>query len=217
MFRFLRYLLRPIQWKLKQKRICIKYRLKNRHNFTIYDAKYDTDFDISKIKIGNKTYGTIMVHDGARADYQLIIGSYCSIAPGVHFLLSNEHRLNTITTYPLKFLKFGMGPEAIGKGDIVIGDDVWIGLNAIICSGVTIGKGAVIAAGSVVTKTVEPYAIVGGNPAKLIRYRFDSDIRKILMDIDIGKFLDGINKDDLDFCYKQLTKENIETYFKTKL
>ena len=76
----------------------------------------------------------------------------------------------------------------MAKGDIVVGDDVWIGENAIVCSGVTIGQGAIVAAGAIVTKDIEPYAIVGGNPAKVIKYRFNENIRKKLIQINIGSF-----------------------------
>jgi len=202
-------LYREIKIRLSQKIICLKYRLNNRHNQTYYNASTDVDFDISKIEVGNYSYGTITVHDGARKDYKLKIGSYCSIAPGVQFLLSNEHNLETITTFPLKVMKLRMLPEALGKGDIVVEDDVWIGLNAIICSGVTIKRGAVIAAGAVVTKDVEPYAIVGGNPAKLIRYRFDEDIRTILEEIDLVSLLNKANTENIDFFYELLTKERL--------
>jgi acetyltransferase-like isoleucine patch superfamily enzyme len=86
----------------------------------------------------------------------------------VKFLLSGNHQYDIISTYPYELLVVksrgrGVG-IAVAKGNIVIGDDVWIGANAIICSGVTIGQGAIVAAGAVVVKDVEPYSIVGGNP-----------------------------------------------------
>ena len=106
----------------------------------------------------------------------LKIGSFCSIAPGVNIVLGGEHRIDWITTYPFNKIlheyKYLKGHPAT-KGDIIIGNDVWIGMNATILSGVTIGDGAVIGANSLVTNDVEPYMIVGGNPAKPIRKRFD--------------------------------------------
>ncbi len=125
-------------------------------------------------RVGRHTYGNPTIKswdDGAR----LTIGSFCSIAPGVTILLGGEHHTDWVSTFP--FATAYPTPRALEeqrrtKGDVIIGNDVWIGLNSLILSGVTIGDGAVIGAGSVVTKDVPPYAIVGGNPAKLIRYRF---------------------------------------------
>jgi acetyltransferase-like isoleucine patch superfamily enzyme len=106
----------------------------------------------------------------------LKIGNFCSIAQGVNIVLGGEHRVDWVTTYPfnkiLNEYKYIKGHPAT-KGDIIIGNDVWIGMNATILSGVTIGDGAVIGANSLVTNDVEPYTIVGGNPAKPIRKRFD--------------------------------------------
>ena len=100
--------------------------------------------------------------------------------------------------------------ESLGtKGSIIVKDDVWIGTNAIICSGVTIGQGAIIAAGAVVTKDVAPYAIVGGNPAKVIKYRFDEGIRNKLLEIDISRLFCEIKQSDLDMIYTDLTLENL--------
>ena len=140
----------------------------------------------------------------------MVIGSYCSIAEGVKFLLGGEHQINSISTYPFKVKVFGYKLEAGTKGSIIIKDDVWIGANAIICSGVTIGQGAIIAAGSVVTKDVEPYAIVGGNPAKVIKYRFDEEIRKKMLGIDIVRLFDGFVKDDISFIYQKLDENKLD-------
>ena len=142
--------------------------------------------------IGDYTYGKPLVVDRTN-NTQLVIGKFCSIAASCTFLLGAEHRSDWVTTYPFSALS---RPEQGGwtggrsiqghpasKGDIRIGNDVWIGTHAIILSGVTIGDGAVIAAGSVVTKDVPPYAIVGGNPAKLIRFRFDEPLRQALLRI----------------------------------
>ena len=139
----------------------------------------------------------------------MVIGSYCSIAEGVQFLLGGEHEVHTISTYPFKVKVFGYKSEAGTKGSIIVKDDVWIGTNAIICSGVTIGQGAIVAAGAVVTKNVEPYAIVGGNPAKVIKYRFDEGIRNKLLEIDISRLFCEIKQSDLDMIYTDLTLENL--------
>ena len=180
-----------------------KYRKLNSHNFT----QIMNYCDLSKVVVGKKTYGEIHVTDFSPADTKLYIGSYCSIAPNVRFLLGGEHQLYSISTYPFKVLTFGESREAGSKGDIVVKDDVWIGDGAIICSGVNIGQGAVIAAGAVITKDVEPYAIVGGNPARVIKYRFNEKLCQQLCKIDIVKLFDGIRKEDIQLVYKDLTED----------
>jgi len=108
------------------------------------------------------------------------IGKYCSIGRNCTFALT-QHLLNRFTTSPspsdLHLFDHGNGnPSSYSKGDIIIKNDVWIGLNCTILDGITIGNGAVIGAGSVVTKDVKPYSIVGGNPAKIIKYRFTPEL-----------------------------------------
>ena len=141
------------------------------------------------LTIGEYTYG---FHDAYfwNNETKLQIGKYCSIAEGVVFLLGGEHRTDWITTYPFSAFtdewpsaQFMKGHPAT-KGDIVIGNDVWIGHGAVILSGVNVGNGAVIGAGSVLTKNVEPYAIFAGNPAQFIRYRFDETTRESLKKLE---------------------------------
>lgn len=126
--------------------------------------------------IGDHTYGTPQVlswGEGAR----LRIGKFCSIAQEVMIFLGGEHRTDWVSTYPFSMF-FDDVRQVPGhpktKGDVTIGNDVWIGARAVILSGVSIGDGAVIGAGSIVTGDVAPYAIVAGNPARLIRMRFDA-------------------------------------------
>lgn len=129
-------------------------------------------------KIGEWSYGypNVMTWDNKT---ELTIGRFCSIAGGVSILLGGEHRSDWITTFPFSVF-FDSIRDIPGhpktKGGIKIGNDVWIGQNALILSGVTIGNGAIIGAGSVVTHDVADYAIVGGNPARLIRMRFSDTI-----------------------------------------
>lgn len=131
--------------------------------------------------VGKYTYGSPDVFSFADKT-RLIIGSYCSISDRVTILLGGNHRLDWATTYPFSFFPVDW-PEAAGikghpasKGDIVIGNDVWIGFGAIILSGVTIGDGAVIGAGSVVSRDVSPYSVVAGNPAVQYRKRFSDPV-----------------------------------------
>ncbi|CAL2060690.1 Hexapeptide repeat of succinyl-transferase [Tenacibaculum sp. 190524A05c] len=104
------------------------------------------------------------------------IGNYCSIGQNVA-IQESYHNYNNVTSYLLgkNVFKDNNIEDFVSKGDIVIEDDVWIGSNSIILSGVTIGRGAIIAAGSIVTKNINPYEIVGGNPAKKIRDRFSQE------------------------------------------
>lgn len=165
-------------------------------------------FDLDKVVVGKKTYGTLNVVDWSPKQTKLQIGSYCSISPGVRFLLGGEHQLSSISTYPFKVRTFDYLREAGSKGDIRIEDDVWIGADSLICSGISIGRGAVIAAGTVVTKNVEPYSIVGGCPGKLIKYRFPEAIRKTLLALDIVALFDSFTEDKIGLIYSDLNESN---------
>jgi len=132
--------------------------------------------------IGDYTYTSpITVHGVDHRYYKTYysIGKFCSIAGYCTIFLGGNHRPDWVSTYPFPAFE-GAFPETKGimghcatKGNVAIGNDVWIGMHVSILSGVTIGDGAVVGAYSVVAKDVPPYAIVAGNPAKLIRYRFD--------------------------------------------
>lgn len=128
--------------------------------------------------IGEWTYGEPDVFSWGEGA-TLHIGKYTSIAARVTIMLGGEHNVDWVSTYPFNPI-FPQAQGILGhpktKGNVTIGHDVWLGLGSFILSGVTIGNGAVVAAHSVVTKDVPPYAIVGGNPAKIIRYRFTPDI-----------------------------------------
>ena len=122
---------------------------------------------------------------------RLIIGKFCSIACGAKFLFNSaNHTLNSLSnyTFPIFFEEWNLDKRDVtsawdNKGDIVIGNDVWIGYEAVIMSGVTIGDGAIIGTRAVVTKDVPPYTIVGGVPARQIRKRFSEDTISSLLDI----------------------------------
>ena len=121
-----------------------------------------------QIEVGEFTYGRPIVYKWDETT-KLKIGKFCSIGGNVQILLGGEHHTEWLTTYPFDVLIDGQ-PTAT-KGDVTIGNDVWIGNNATILSGVTIGDGAVIGNGAVVTKDVDPYTIVGGVPARMIKRR----------------------------------------------
>lgn len=131
----------------------------------------------SAYSIGDYSYGhpqILFPNDKAT----LKIGKYVSIANDVIIMLGGEHRPEWVSTYPFNILypefNYVKGLPTT-KGNVTIGNDVWIGRQALIMSGLSIGDGAVIAANAVVVKNVQPYSIVGGNPAKHIRYRFTED------------------------------------------
>jgi chloramphenicol O-acetyltransferase type B len=136
--------------------------------------------------IGVGTYGAPEVldwHDGSK----LIIGNYCSIA-GVTIMLGGEHYINKPSTYPFESIELKTRnldntyvSDRRTKGDVIIGSDVWLGHKSTILSGVTIGDGAVIGACSVIAKDVPSYAIVVGNPSKIIRFRFDKSIIEAML------------------------------------
>ena len=154
----------------------------NRHNGTWLDI----DTDIKRVHVGKATYGPLRVYYEAPG-YELFIGNYCSIAHENAFLLSVDHAINRLTTYPVKKrITEGTAVDAVSKGNIIIEDDVWIGYGVTILSGVHIGQGAVIAAGAVVSQDVPPYAIVGGVPAKVIKYRFSPEVVDYLQTLDYG-------------------------------
>lgn len=164
-------------------------------------------FNPNRIIVGKASYGKIAIISFNTLS-KLKIGNFCSIAQEVKFILDAEHNIFTFSSYPFK-CKYIMTEtfEALSKGDIVLDDDVWIGYGATILSGVHIGQGAVVAAGSIVTKNVPPYAIVGGVPAKIIKYRFKREIIDILLKIDFANLSKEIVQNNLERFYKNL--ENV--------
>jgi hypothetical protein len=136
------------------------------------------------VKWGDFSFGTPKILSW-RTDDKLFVGKFCMFAHDVIILAGGEHDPSRVTCYPMRkgvaFEKSKGDLDSESKGSVIIGNDVWVGAGAIILSGVKIGDGAIVAAGAVVTKDVPPYSIVGGNPAKLIRYRFSEDqIAKLL-------------------------------------
>lgn len=193
-------ILRAIGSKVKLYIFKYKWRLKNKHNYTNAMNR----FPIDVVSIGNASYGPIDIHYFENKSEKLVVGNFVSIARGVKFILGGNHNINTFSTYPFKVMVLGEHQEAWTKGPIIVEDDVWIGTDAMILSGVKIGKGAIIAAGSVVTKDVPPYALVGGNPAKVIRYRFEEHIINTLLQFDFLKLNKEKIQSNVDMMYEKL-------------
>lgn len=135
------------------------------------------------VKVGAFSYGfedTGILSWGE--DIEIRIGRFCSVASGLKIYCGGNHRIDWMTTFPFGHMhsKYFNSSPVIGtpttNGNIIIGNDVWIGRDVTIMSGITIGDGAVIASNSHIIKNVEPYSVVGGNPAKLIKYRFSEEI-----------------------------------------
>lgn len=165
-------------------------------------------------EVGRGTYGTPTVLRYG-SDSKLIIGAFCSISKNVTIFLGGNHRIDWISTYPF-YMYFGekyfIENCSTSNGDVIIGNDVWLGFGSTIMSGVKISDGSVIGANSVVTTNVEPYSIVGGNPARLIKKRFDDMTIEKLMKIKwwnwsdkiIGKYLHILSSDNLELFFKMV-------------
>ncbi len=200
------------------KEIYVKPTLKN-PNITVGDFTYiaDSDFEshVTHLYPWNKD--------------KLIIGKFCQIASGVEFVMNGaNHQMNAVSTFPFYTLegwnmKNPSTEDLQLRGDTVIGNDVWIGQNATILPGVKIGDGAIIGANSTVGSDVAPYTIVAGNPAKMIRKRFDDELIQLMLDwkwwnysIDeINDFIPILTNSNLEEArqkIKEIYKENHQTF-----
>jgi len=180
-------------------------------NIMSKDDKY------SKYTIGRFTYGTPDVADyWKHPGITLTIGAFCSLAKGVKIYLGGNHHIEWISTFPLNnFMGYDMSRHSkekmsqIGtKGSVAIGNDVWIGCDAIILSGVTIGDGAVVGANSVVSKDLPPYTVSVGNPSRIVKKRFDDDVIDKLLKIKWWNWEDEKIKENIPL----ILSENIDAF-----
>ncbi len=178
----IKYLFRNIYMFIREKKEQLCWLKENPHNKT----KMGNYFPRKLVCVGKYTYGKLNVHHFEAENEGLSIGNYCSIGPNVEFFLGGEHHPYFLSNYPFGLYfsecnSYGR-KDRTTKGKIVIEDDVWIGANAIILSGVKIGQGAIIGAGTVVAKNVPPYAIyVNG---RVVAYRFSEEIIEKAKKID---------------------------------
>lgn len=195
----------------KLSRTRVQWRKENLHNETVPM----NNFNIDLVSVGKGTYGELnIVTFGDNT--KLHIGNYVSISRDVVFFLDAEHYTNHISTYPFKVKCLEENSEAFSKGDIFVGDDCWIGYGSRIMSGVHIGKGAIIATGSVVTKDVPDYSIVGGAPARIIKYRLSEENINKIRGINYDTLDAETVKNNIDILYADLdaiSKEEIEGAF----
>ncbi|MBP3886662.1 MAG: CatB-related O-acetyltransferase [Cellulosilyticum sp.] len=167
-------------------------------DYTMYNDFYNNPCDFEN--------NNVLYHYPVNGD-KLIIGKYCSIACGVKFIFTSaNHSQRSLSTYPFPifFEEWDLEGGEIAKawdnkGDIVIGNDVWIGYEAVIMPGVTIGDGAIIGTRAVVTKDVPPYSIVGGVPAKIIKKRYDEETIQKLLELQWWHWPDEKVKEKLPF------------------
>ena len=180
--------------------ICFIQNTVSNPNIIVGDYTYYDDPEDSENFERNVLYHFPFIGD------RLIIGKFCALAKGLKFIMNGaNHKLDGFSTYPFQI--FGNGWEKVMpqigelpyKGDTVIGNDVWIGYGAVMMPGVQVGNGAIIAAKSVVVSDILPYTIVGGNPAKRIRQRFEDDVIQALLEVtwwnwDIEKITRNLEK-----------------------
>lgn len=177
------------------------WRKKNRHNKT-FAGRY---FPPGRVTVGKHTYGILDVRTYCEdAGERLQIGSYVSIADNVVFILGGQHQIKTFTTFPLKsfFTQVNNKVDSFSKGPIIVEDEVWIGVGALLLSGIRIGKGAIVAAGAVVSKDVPAFAIVAGNPAQIIRYRFSALTIDKIKDICLSDLPDNVIFENFELLYQ---------------
>jgi acetyltransferase-like isoleucine patch superfamily enzyme len=176
--------------------------------------------DANQVVVGKHTYGNVKILH-PRGNCKLHIGNFCSFAAGLTVHLHSEHYMKRVTTYPFRAISriknldwgdSGIKGDALAKGDVHIGNDVWIGRASTILSGISIGDGAVVGACSLITKNVAPYSVVGGNPARFIKWRFPEDIREALLRIKWWDWSDEAIKDAMPLLCSENIDECVEHF-----
>jgi acetyltransferase-like isoleucine patch superfamily enzyme len=186
---------------------------------TFYTAEYlKSSIKSGRASVGRHSYGNItLVGEESRIE----IGNFCSIGIGCVAFIGQYHRPDFTTTYPFNKIGYWQAEELTGhptsKGDVFIGNDVWIGMGVNILSGVTIGDGAVIGARAVVTKNVEPYSFVAGNPARHIKYRFKADVIEKLLKIRWWDWDDEKIKEAVPWLFRDDVDGFIARYYQKNL
>jgi len=197
-------------------------------NMLFFKKKYSNHFLKDNLKeeikkklsvVGKWSYGSAKIY---RYNWKnkIYIGNFCSIGPEVKIIIGGNHRTDWVTTSPLPDENFNFDNTFanarkiknfnLSKGDLFIKNDVWIGAFSIILSGITLGNGCVIAAGSVVTKDVKPYTIVGGVPAKFLRSRFNKKQSKFLNESGWWDLED----EKINFLSQYLLNKNVSEFIK---
>ncbi len=178
----------------------------NTHNHT---SAGDLVFNANLVEVGNYTYGrlNVLTYDDSS---KLRIGNCCSIGPQVCFIVSADHYSNKVSTFPYRVMVLNEPLEGVSKGNIIVDDDVWIGYGSTILSGIHIGQGAIVASGAVVSHDVPPYSIVGGVPAKVIKYRFNSSVIDYLLTLDYGKLDEQQIREHVDDLYTGIENMSLE-------
>ncbi|MDR2835634.1 MAG: CatB-related O-acetyltransferase [Bacteroidales bacterium] len=189
--------------------VYIKPTIKNK-NIIVGDFTYFSDIDFEN----HVTHFYEFYND------KLIIGKFCQIAAGVEFIMNGaNHQMDCVSTFPFYiFEKWNENAPSLDKlplkGDIIIGNDVWIGQNSTILPGVKIGDGVIIGTKSVVGSDIEPYSIAAGNPAKIIRKRFDEELIEIMLKLkwwdktidEINKLIPILHNNNLEYVKEELRK-----------
>lgn len=186
------------------------YAIRSIRRFILPASKSTLSERYPRYKFGRGTYGGLTVRSWGEGA-MLNVGNYTSIADGVKIFLGGEHRSDWVTTFPFSVLWDSarhLSGHPKTKGDVSIGNDVWIGSEALISSGVYIGDGAVVGARAVVTHDVAPYSIVAGNPARLVRFRFDEEIIERLLALKWWNWEEAV----LENAMPDLLSDNIVSF-----
>jgi virginiamycin A acetyltransferase len=194
----------------------IKPTIKNK-NIIVGDFTYISDID----------FESHVTHFYDFYDDKLIIGKFCQIASGVEFIMNGaNHQMKCVSTFPFYiFEKWNEDVPSLDKmplkGDTVIGNDVWIGQNSTILPGIKIGDGAIIGTKSVVGSNIEPYSIAAGNPAKIIRKRFDAELIELMLKFkwwdlpieEINGLIPLLHNNDLEYVKEKVKKKLLEVSY----